>query len=356
VIAAALLAGCAIRQPTPTVRNPTIQNPYAGVDWAEHGRYKASLHTHTLASDGNMYPHEVIDEYQRLGYDVLAITDHNRVSYPWTELSYLYGEKFEDRDPETVGIFDVPGNELSRHNHIGSYWTMHRGLFKKSESLEATAALDGQTMLSHPGRYDKTARTYARLFRRFDHLTGMEVYNQGDRYPNDRKKWDAVLTKLMPDRPAWGFSNDDMHRRSHIGRNWNILLLPELTEEWVRRSLDTGRFFFVYAPLGHDGPPPPLIRSVTVDQETATIRVQVSGHARLEWISDGVVVHASEQLNVTEVPGIGSYVRLMVYGAEGDAVVGTQPFGIRRPAWWSVGVATANSWMKKMLELFPFDL
>lgn len=329
-LATALFSGCVNGKPAPTAGLSTIQNPYASVDWEKDGRYKSSLHTHTRGSDGKMYPHEVIDRYQQLDYDVLAITDHNKVSYPWTELHTLYGEGYENRDPETVGMLDVPGNEYSRHHHTGGYWTMYEGSPTEVESLEASLALGGQTVLFHPGRYKKPVEWYTNLFLRFPHLKGMEIYNQGDRYPGDRAKWDAVLSVLMPERPVWAFSNDDMHKREHLGRNWEILLLPELTDAEVRRGLDDGLFFFVYSPKGHDGPEPPVIQSITVDQREGTISVRVSGHERLEWISDGKVIHDGETLNVNRVPSIGSYVRLMVYGAE-DTVVGTQPFGMLRP-------------------------
>ena len=128
-------------------------------------------------------------------------------------------------------------------------------------------------------------RWYADLFNRFPLLKGMEIYNQGDRYPGDRAKWDAVLTRLMPARPVRGFSNDDMHTEKQLGRNWSIVLVPELTDEGVRRSLDAGRLLFVYAPQGHDGPPT-VIHSLEVDRKRARIDVTVSGHARLEWISE----------------------------------------------------------------------
>ena len=328
-----LLAMVAIGFMGCTARRPawTIENPYAEVNWTQDGRYKSSLHTHTRASDGKLFPHEVIDGYQQLDYDVLAITDHNKVSYPWTGLSGLYGTDYEDRDPDAVGMLDVPGNEFSRHHHMGSYWTGHPGTSDEVQSLEATLALEGQTVLFHPGRYKKPVEWYVDLFERYNHLAGMEVYNQGDRYPGDRQKWDAVLSAIMPDRPVWGFSNDDMHRREQLGRNWNILLLPELTEKSVRRGLNEGLFFFVYATKGHAGAEPPVIKFLTVDPRNGIIRAQVSGHDRLEWISDGKVVHDGAQLNLDEVSEIGSYVRLMVYGVEDETIVGTQPLGIRPP-------------------------
>ena len=40
----------------------------------------------------------------------------------------------------------------------------------------------------------------------------------------------------MPDRPAWGYSDDDMHVASHLGRNWNVMILPGLSHEDLRRE------------------------------------------------------------------------------------------------------------------------
>ena len=40
-------------------------------------RYKANLHCHTTVSDGNFSPEEVKDLYKRLGYSVVAYTDHD---------------------------------------------------------------------------------------------------------------------------------------------------------------------------------------------------------------------------------------------------------------------------------------
>src|SRR2546428_9433440 len=38
---------------------------------------RGNLHAHTTFSDGALSPHRLIEEYERLGYDFLAITDHD---------------------------------------------------------------------------------------------------------------------------------------------------------------------------------------------------------------------------------------------------------------------------------------
>ena len=62
-----------------------IYNPYEGVDFQLTKHYKTNLHTHTTRSDGSSSPDEVIYHYHDVGnYDILAITDHNKNTWPWS--------------------------------------------------------------------------------------------------------------------------------------------------------------------------------------------------------------------------------------------------------------------------------
>lgn len=336
-----LVAGCATAP-------WDIQNPYASVDWAAHGQYKANLHTHTTRSDGRMHPQAVVDEYHKLGYSVLAITDHNEVTYPWTEFSAMSMSErsrqrmaeepdtmpktagYEDRDPAALGMIAVQGNELSSHHHMNTFFNDHNGTTTEEESLEATAAKDGINVLNHPGRYDKPVEWYVGLYRKYDHLIGLEVYNSGDRYPKDRELWDAILEQTMPGRPVWGYSNDDMHSMPALGRNWSVLLLPELSSEWVRRGMEQGLSYFTYAPRGHRGAAPPVIKAIRVDQKKGVIVIEATGYGSIEWICGGKMVHKGSKVNLNKLKDSGAYVRAVLYGAD-RTVTCTQPFGIRKP-------------------------
>ena len=59
-------------------------SPYEGVNWATTGQHKGNLHTHTTQSDGALAPSAMIDEYSSRGFGILALTDHNTVTWPWT--------------------------------------------------------------------------------------------------------------------------------------------------------------------------------------------------------------------------------------------------------------------------------
>ena len=329
-----------------------IVNPYENVDWTQHGQYKANFHTHTTMSDGRMNPHTVVDRYHELGYQILAITDHNEVTYPWTAFAEMEASNtslsrmesapetmpdnfvYENRYPVALGMIDIQANELSRHHHMGSFFNDHNGTTTEEESLEATAAKDGITMLYHPGRYQNrdpqyyNLKWYLDLYNRYDHLIGLEVYNQGNRYPNDRMIWDSILTVTMPDRPVWGYSNDDMHTLPHVGRNWNMMIMPELNHEQVRYGMENGHSYFVYAPEGHDGPQPPVIESVSVNNRRGTIEITATGYDYIVWISGGKNLHEGSSVNLNELEEAIPYIRAKLFGP-GQTVVGTQPFGIR---------------------------
>ncbi|MGM0530522.1 MAG: PHP domain-containing protein [Bacteroidota bacterium] len=328
-----------------------IQNPYKQVEWNNHQQYKANLHTHTTRSDGQMNPHTVVDKYHQLNYHILAITDHNEVTWPWTEFAEMDSSEtakerlekgnlqaknldYENRDPEKLEIIDIQGNELSSHHHMGSYFSDHNGTETEEASLSATSLKEGLLILNHPGRYtdqnpDKyNLNWYCDNFTQHDHLIGMEVYNQGDRYSGDRHLWDSILTRLMPEDPVWGFSNDDMHGEDALGRNWNLLVLPKLTEEWVRKGMKEGRFFYVYAPEGHDGPEPPVIESVKVNRRKGTIELEATGEESIEWISGGEVVQKGQIIQLDNLDEVEGYVRAEIHGP-GETIVGTQAFGIQ---------------------------
>jgi hypothetical protein len=331
-----LLAGCTTGRPAEW----DIQNPYASVNWTTWQQHKANFHTHTTFSDGRATPPQVIDAYRDLGYAILALTDHDTVGpdrsreHPERHKTTWPWEAF-DRDPKAMGMVAIQGNEISRVHHTGSLFNDYGDAEVESEeaAIEQIGRRNGLAMLYHPGRYQRTVDWYVQMYRTYPHLVGLEVYNQGDRYPEDRKKWDAILTAMAGQRPVWGFSNDDMHNpATQLGRNWNIMLLPELSSEAVRQAMQNGTFFFVYAPQGHAGSTPPAIQSITVDARSGAIRIRATGHDRIEWISEGRIVHQGDQVNLGELADLGGYIRAKVHAIDGQAVVGTQPFHVQPPA------------------------
>lgn len=102
--AVVLLVFCSQGLAQPTL----VYDPYEGIDWSSVQQLRTNLHTHTTQSDGALEPGVTIDKYHDQDYDILAITDHNVWTYPWTDFG---------RDPQKLGMIAVEGNELSRHHH-----------------------------------------------------------------------------------------------------------------------------------------------------------------------------------------------------------------------------------------------
>lgn len=330
-----------------------IKNPYENVDWENHHKYKSNLHTHTTRSDGRLSPQKVVDRYHELGYKILALTDHNEVTFPWVSFSQLSSSGraqerlqngeidssaviYEDRSPDDLKMFAIQANEVSSPHHLGSFFSNYQK--RPGEEYKIIGEIgekNGLILLNHPGRYTArypekyNANWYVELFKQFNHVTGMEVYNQGDRYPNDRILWDSVLIETMPERPIWGYSNDDFHAGlSNLGRNWNLFLLPELSEESIRMGMLEGRFLYVYATDGHSGPKPPEVESINVNVRKGIIEIKSTGQDSIRWISNGNVVCRGNNIHLSKTAEIKDYVRAEIYGP--GSVTGTQPFGIIR--------------------------
>ncbi|MFW5751421.1 MAG: PHP domain-containing protein, partial [Planctomycetota bacterium] len=143
-----------------------IDNPYADVDWSQAQRLKVNLHTHTKRSDGRMEPAVVIDAYRAQDYAALAITDHNRATWPWTAFG---------RDPDEIGMFAIAGNEFSNGHHRNALFApvAENPGADVARSAHMVAAAGGLLQLNHPGRYDKPPQWYVDLIREHEVIVSL---------------------------------------------------------------------------------------------------------------------------------------------------------------------------------------
>ncbi len=313
-----LIPGCAIGQARVEV------NPYADLDWQALELHKANLHTHTTQSDGAFSPREVVDMYEEADYTILSLTDHDthepaHSTWPWEDHGI---------DVAASGMLPIEGNEISRPDHIGSYFNDYGDADQRSvpAALEEIGKRGGLAVMFHPGRYrHRTAQWYIDIYQRFPHLVGMEVYNQNDRYPGDRALYDEVLSGLMPDRPVWAMANDDFHRMEHFARSFNLFLLPRggLNEKNFRRAFEQGRFHAVYNP-SRDTSQVLIPEQVVVTEDAIELIVDCEDD-QVVWISHGHEIHRGKSLPLSA--NLGDYVRVVLKGAEGTRTL-LQPFGL----------------------------
>ncbi|WP_350344087.1 hypothetical protein PRVXT_000461 [Proteinivorax tanatarense] len=301
-----------------------VNNPYENVKWDSFGQYKGNLHTHTNHSEkynpSALKPEQLILEYSNRDYDILAITDHNTLTWPWDDYT----------KENSLKMLPVQGNEISNTHHLLSLFSdFNTTMSNEKEVLKQIGEKEGLAIMAHPGRYNASSKWYANLFVTYPHLVGMEVINQGDRYQDDREMWDKTLSVLPPDNLCWGFANDDTHKVEHIGRDWNIFLLPELTEEDLKDSMITGAFYFSsISTLENVVGCPPIINEINVDEKLNTISISAQNSQKVVWISEGNIIHIGDSVNYKNAKGMGSYVRAEIIGEGGVSY--TQPFGIKK--------------------------
>lgn len=336
-------------------------NPYESIDWDNINRYKANFHAHTSQSfDTELKTNEVVDLYHEKGYDILALTDHDANPYPWTIFN-LFNIEAENRDPETLNMLTIPAVELSKNNEnswnesTGSEFNHHNDFFtgRKGqefatlrESYAYTNSLGGMQIINHPGQYWSLDKVYtsgeknspewhAENFNLFESLVGLEVYNQGNRRPNDRILWDQILDLTMPQRPVWGYSNDDSHNISQYYRNYEFMLMPELTVDALKEAMRNGHSYFSYEYNGSGDAKAPRIENITVNKDEQTITVTTDCE-KIYWISGTDISDSanpgSRQSTVLTTGKTfcykdfqGSYVRALLVNDFGETC--TQPFG-----------------------------
>lgn len=340
--------------------NGAFTNPYHGVDWESAGHYDANLHTHTNLSDGHHDPHYVIDKYHGLGYKILALTDHDSLHfefrpqalYPWTKLNEIFHEikdetntrfdktyqdlvqeEWQNRDPEELGMVSVPGSEISRTHHLGSLFNDYAGGTTSEETaFSEIGKRGGLSLFFHPGRYDRNTDWYIDYYNRHPHVVGMEIYNQVDRFPVDRARWDRILHRMMPERPVWGFANDDTHTDEHFGRNRNIFLLSELKSKNVFDAMQLGQFY-LFVPTEQGVRPAVRLTGAVVTGDI--IRLRLTGnYDRIEWIThnpatdDSQAIGSGPTIAKADLPAGSTFVRAVIICERGRTY--TQPFGLKK--------------------------
>lgn len=341
---------------TPVISN----NPYQDINWATINQYKSNFHTHTTQSNDPIEEFttaNVVDKYHAAEYKILALSDHDYCSYPWN-LFPQFMSGVPARDPEALGMLAVPSNELSKDNtnswseRTGGQFNHHNDFFtgrqgqefaSLQESYAYTYALGGMQIINHPGQYWSLDNTYtetqkdgpgwhANNFRTFPSLVGLEVYNQGNRRPNDRILWDQILERTMPNRPVFGYSGDDTHNNEQLFRNYNYMLMENLTTEELKDAMRHGASYFCYEPKGSGEAKAPRIQQIMVDETAQTITIDANG--LVYWIYGTDMTSTAASSTRSSVVGIGntfnysgfqgSYVRALITNNFGETC--TQPF------------------------------
>ena len=229
-----------------------------GVNEAAAGRwFKGNTHTHTVNSDGDSTPDEVVRWYREHGYQFLVLTDHNYLTSV-DGLNAVHGalDKFLVIQGE-----EVTTRAASKPVHVNGLAVQE--LVEPPEASSIPEALQmavdgiraarGIPHVNHPNfGWALTPDDLLQLERTrlFEVFNGHPQVNNigGGGLPGLEEVWDRVLTS---GRLMYGIAVDDAHHfkrpgdpsASGPGRGWVVVRAAQLEPRAIVEAMDRGEFY-----------------------------------------------------------------------------------------------------------------
>ena len=190
--------------------------------------YKGNTHTHTLNSDGDSTPDEVVRWYREHGYQFLVLTDHNYLTSV-DGLNALHGaaEKFlVVRGEEVTSTVNSKAVHINGLN-VSSLVAAPSGtnlVEVMQQSVDRIRKADGVPHINHPNfTWAMTAEELGQVQRTrlFEIFNGHPQVNNvgGGGAPGLEEIWDRILSS---GRLMYGVAVDDAHHFKRPGRSAGV--------------------------------------------------------------------------------------------------------------------------------------
>jgi hypothetical protein len=311
----------------------TAQAPPATTDrW-----FKGNTHTHTLNSDGDSTPDDVVRWYREHGYQFLVLTDHNFLT-DVDALQALHGasdrflvvrgEEVSDRFGEAP--LHVNGLNVGRLVQPQGGASVVDVL---QRNVNAIRDAGGVPHINHPNfRWAVSAAQLRavqnnRLFEIYNGHPEVNVVGGGG-VPGLEEAWDAILTGGTF---LYGIAVDDAHvfkqpgnpRVAGPGRGWVMVRAARLEAPLLLDALERGDF---YASTGVELADYQVMR----DAMTVTVKKTTYSKYRIQFIGRGgrLLAEAADSPATYTFRGGEGYVRAKVLESNGE-VAWTQPVAVR---------------------------
>ena len=300
--------------------------------------YKGNTHTHTLNSDGDSTPAEVVQWYRAHGYHFLVLTDHNYLTAV-DALNALHGAagKFLVIQGE-----EVTSSVASKPVHVNGLAVealvpAPRGDSVREvlqRSVDGIRAVNGIPHVNHPNfGWALTAEDLQQLERTrlFEIFNGHPQVNNegGGGLPGLEEMWDRILTS---GRQMYGIAVDDAHHfkrpgdpaASGPGRGWVFVRAAQLEARSIVEALDRGDF---YASTGVE------LEGYEATPSAISIKVKSTpwSRYRIQFIGAGgrLLAEVPESAATYTIGGAEGYVRARVLESNGLRAW-TQPVRVAR--------------------------
>jgi hypothetical protein len=288
--------------------------------------YKGNTHTHTLNSDGDSTPDEVVRWYRAHGYAFVVLTDHNFLTSV-DGLNALHGA---DERFLVIKGEEVTNQFAKKPIHINGLNTTARVGAQQGtsvvdvlqRSVDAIRQASGIPHVNHPNYVWAITGPDLQQVRNYRHLeifNGHPLVNNlgGGGVPGMEDVWDALLSS---GRPMFGIAVDDAHTFNDPGnpdvagpgRGWVVVRAPRLDASSLMEAFDRGDF---YASTGVE----------LTDYEASAKKISVTVKAtsfskyRVQFIGKGgrLLREVTEPTASYDIRGDEGYVRARVLESNG---------------------------------------
>lgn len=295
--------------------------------------YKGNTHTHTLNSDGDSSPDDVVRWYREHGYHFVVLTDHNFLT-SIDGLNALMGadERFlVVRGEEVTDRFEtkpIHVNGLAVRSLVPPQGG--RSVVETVQrNVDAIRAAEGVPHINHPNfGWSITADELAQVRnnRLFEIFNGHPMVNNlgGGGVPGLEEAWDTILSRGVL---LYGIAVDDAHHfkrpwdpeASKPGQGWIHVRAARLAVPDLLAALERGDF---YASTGVELQD----YQVTPARVTVSVRARPFEKYRIRFIGSGgrLLKEAVSTPATYDITGAEGYVRVKVLGSNGR-VAWTQP-------------------------------
>ncbi len=270
-----------------------ILNPYknSAKSWL-----KGALHLHSTNSDGSDPPKMVIEDYEKLGFDFIAFTDHNTVQPKEVfdvETSMVVINGCEYRGAKWKGELGVVGCE----NQLG-YERL-----TVQEYINQAVKPNTFVTYNHPDWGMNHWSAYEMFM--YDGTNALEIFNGvGDELGGTAVStiaWDQVLTA---GKKMWGIATDDAHHPCQRNNGW-VMVNAAKDKESIISALRDGNF---YSSTGV------IIDSIILDNNV--LKVKAKDAHTIQFITKSGII--SKEITSCEaeykIKEDDVYVRVELYG------------------------------------------
>ena len=209
------------------------------------------FHTHTVFSDGYVWPTVRMDEAWREGIDAIAVTDHIEYQPHSDYVSTDHNASYEVATPaaQRKKIMLIKGTEITRGTPPGHF----NAVFIKDvnpidtddfmDAVEAAVEQGGFVFWNHPGWKGSEVGRWREVHQTlYDKkwLGGVEVLNGTTYYPQAHE-W--CLDKGLAMLGNSDFHRPSMHKRTETGdhRALTLVFVKKFTQDGIKNALNAAR-------------------------------------------------------------------------------------------------------------------